>query len=192
MTNLELCRNAIGDSKQYFEDTFVGDGSDTRYKLSHGRVSADSETVYVDGTETSDYTLTDDTGVLVFDTAPADGKKVLVAYQFSAFTDTELNDLISSYGVKMASVKAIEFLMADSARRFDYSVGKEDMKPSQIFKHLEQLREIVLKSSDILSEYGNAAVVGRVSGYEIEDDNQDYDDPYNTRFDEGYHKNVPE
>jgi len=194
MTSLEIVRNAIGDIKKYGDDRFKGNGARKVYKLSHKHIDSASLQVYKDDVivAPANYVLSADYGILTFNTAPANDSSVWVLYNFSAFTDTEVNAFISQYGVKIGAVKLIEALLADAARRFDYSTGLESMSPSQIFEHLKDLREIVLGSDDDLSSSGGVKVVDRVSGYSIDDNNPNYDEPYDSRFNSNYNRHINE
>jgi len=182
MTNEEKVRNAIGDPKKYSEDNYIADGTTKRFRLSHHRVDVSTIKVFVEDTETIDFTSTEE-GIITFDTAPNTGNQVFVEYKFSAFTDTEVTDFINTYGgTKMASIKLVESLMADTSRRFDYSTGMEDMKPSQIFGQLKKLRDVLVESSEDIANYGNARTIEMISGYKVDDDMPEYEEPYNPRF----------
>lgn len=65
------------------EDVGTGDGEETEFTLAYHPATASSYTIYVDGvakTKTTHYTLDEDTGVITFLTAPANGSAITATY----------------------------------------------------------------------------------------------------------------
>lgn len=148
MTNLEKLRQKIADPYKYSEDSQTSDGISTVYELTHGHVLDGSYTVYVDGEEQiedTDYTIELDSGVITFSSIVTTGDEIRVIYKFSAFSDDELTQYLTDNNDDMdsAMLDIIDVLLFDSSRRFDYSTGKTEMKPSQVFNNLKSLREIL-------------------------------------------------
>lgn len=167
-TNLELLRKELSDPFRYAFDRQTGDGETTVFKLSHGNVQDSTYSVYVDNqlkTEGTDYTLDKENGLLTFVSAPADGKEVEVKYYFSAFSDTELTEFLKleSDNVIRAALRCINLLLTDASRRFDYVSGQTEMKPSQVFAHLKDLRKIFQER--LIEDYSGVAIVDRSSRF---------------------------
>lgn len=145
-TNLELLRLELADPiKQGFDKQF-GDGETVVYKLAHSNIIEGSLQLSVDDAEVADedYEIDLRTGVITFDTAPANDKEIEAKYQFTAFSDEELNNFLALDGNSIPSVmvRCIDILLIDAAKRFDYSSGQTEMKASQVFQNLKDLREV--------------------------------------------------
>lgn len=161
MTDLQLLRLDVADPYKYGFDEQTGDGATTQFRLSHSKIKASSYKVFVDNTlmtETSQYAIDADAGLLTMVTAPADTKIVRTEYQFTAFSDAELTEFLSiDGGVTQAAIHCLDILLFDSARRFDYVAGDSELKPSQVFAHLKDLRKILQEK---LSQASGGAVMG--------------------------------
>jgi uncharacterized protein (TIGR02217 family) len=85
------------DNERTNENMGVGDGSETQFTIKanytygnksvevvQGHIVSGSETIYKDNTEvsTSDYTINNTTGLVTFDTAPADSVQIEADYEF--------------------------------------------------------------------------------------------------------------
>lgn len=167
-TELELLRKMISDPLRRSYDSQEGDGSTVIYKLTHGNISDDSYTVYVNSVEvdeTTDYEIDQDEGVVTFVTPPPDGQDVEIKYQYAAFSDTELTNFLALDGsVQKSALRCLDILLWDSARRFDYISGQTEFKPSQVFDHLKDLRGII-EGKVNNEDYGGAAIVKRTNRY---------------------------
>lgn len=144
-SNLELLRKEIADSFKYAFDTQVGDGETSTFKLSHGNVK--DYVVYINGdekTEETDYTIDKERGILTFTDIPIDGAEIEVKYYYSAFSDEELTEFLTleNNNVIRAALRCIDILLVDSSRCFDYASGQTEMKPSQVFNQLKEVRKI--------------------------------------------------
>ena len=168
-SSLELLRKELADPHKTAFDENIGDGETTIFKLSHGNIKDDSYAIYVDDDlkiETTYYTIDQEEGVITFLAAPALALSIEVAYSFSAFSDTELTEFITLEGsVNRALLKCIDILLMDSAKRFDYSVGRADLKPSQVFDNLIRLREIIEKKVKGEASGGGAILMDRTSRF---------------------------
>lgn len=146
-TDLQLLRKELADPYKSAFDQNAGDGETTVFKLSHGNIKDESYVVNVDDVEREEdthYTIDQEEGLITFLVAPADGLEIEAEYQFSAFSDDELSEFLTSEeSVAGALLKCVDILLMDSARRFDYSVGRADVKPSQVFNNLMKLREVI-------------------------------------------------
>lgn len=163
-TNLQLLRKMIADPYKSGFDEVVADGESQDFQLSHHPVKTSSYQVLLDGnlqTESTDYTLDLETGLLNMVALPTAELELDVKYEYSVFSDTELTEFLELDGtVDKAAVRCIDILLADSARRFDYSAGLTDMKPSQIFEHLKDLKAMYSAKTSV-----NAGVTTRGSKY---------------------------
>ena len=167
-TNLELLRKELADPFKYAFDGETGDGETTVFKLSHGKVQSETYAVYVDNnlqTEETDYTIDQDRGLVTFITAPADTKEVEAKYYFAAFSDDEFTEFLAleSDNVVRAAIRCINLLIVDASRRFDYASGQTEMKPSQVFAHLRELRRIFRERLTDIK--GGVSVVDRKSRF---------------------------
>lgn len=100
MTILELLRSKIDDSLISSHDEATGDGTSTKFQLDNIVVYPDSYKVYVAGTlktETTHYTLDKANGLVTFVTAPANLAEITIDYQYSDFTDAELDIFLNKY-----------------------------------------------------------------------------------------------
>jgi hypothetical protein len=65
-----------------------------------------------------------------------------IEYKHAAFTDEELEFYLEKNGsVNAACLNCIEILLSSAAKRFDYKAGIKDIKASQVFDNLKELRE---------------------------------------------------
>ena len=85
-------RAELGDTGRSIFETFTGDGITTRFKLSEAPVDGATLLVKVNGTDTSnDVSVEEATGLLVFDTAPANNSTINVSgTAFRYFTEDEI------------------------------------------------------------------------------------------------------
>ena len=168
-TNLEQLRKELADPYKTGYDQNTGDAETTIFKLSHGNIKDDSFAVsVVDAlqTITTDFAIDQEEGLITFVSAPADEASIEVEYQFSVFSDTELANFIVSEGsVNGALLKCIDILLMDSARRFDYSVGRADLKPSQVFDNLLALRKVIDAKIKEEASGGGVILAERTSAY---------------------------
>lgn len=152
LSDLELLRLTLADEHKQSTDSEVGDDNTTSYNLSHNKIKTDSYQVLVNDVlqtegESDDYTINLNTGVVTFNTAPESGAEIVVNYEFSAFRDEELTEFLALDGsVQNAAIRCIKILMADAARRFDYTAGQTDIKASQVFANLKELLKTIQES----------------------------------------------
>src|SRR5690606_8647461 len=137
---LERLRNLIGDLHKSDVVRLIGDGTSTVWQLPRKRLKTDSVTLSGTGAITVS-SVNYDTGLVTLSGAVPDETKFSIAFEFSAFRDEELEDYLSSGSIKSAALECIQVLMADAARRYDYSTGIEEFNPSQVFENLEKLKK---------------------------------------------------
>jgi len=162
-TNLQLLRKLLADPFKYAFDQQTGDGVTTVFKLSHERMQDDTFQVFVDNSPVQETEFTTDLerGMITFDTAPADKKEVEIKYYFAAFSDEELTEFLALANDRVygAMITCIDILLADASRQFDYSSGQTEMKSSQVFKNLKDLRAMAEKN--LSKTAGGMKVVNR-------------------------------
>jgi hypothetical protein len=156
--DIETIRMNLGDYLTPAIDTDLGDGSNKIFELTHKHLQ--DYHVYVEDTEQvedTDYTMNEKSGTVVFSAAVGDGDEVRVEYNFAAFTDADLTIILTNLpNTNDATIKAIQMLLADAARRFDYTHGQTDVKSSQVFQHLKELLEIYQSNSNpLILDRGN-------------------------------------
>lgn len=145
LTDLARLRLKINDRRRVTlrETVGLGDGGSTRYQTQMHPVAVDSEEVSVAGTfqtPTTDYTIDTDLGLLTFTSPPASGEEVVVSYQWSAFSDAELEDFLDRYAnVTRAAIVALEAILADYDRFIKYTFGQESVDRSAAHKTISDL-----------------------------------------------------
>ena len=96
---ITVLRRELRDLDQLGDDKFDGDGSTLLFPLSHRPIKTGSYIVKVGGvtkTETTEYTLDKDLGLVTFVSEPAIGSdNVEVIYRYQKLTDTEYIDAIN-------------------------------------------------------------------------------------------------
>lgn len=175
MDDLTLVRNKIGDSYNTFTDEFIGDGEQVSFRLSKKRVrstnffysdSEVNETFELGSLDFPTSTINFDLGIITFSAPVVSGMVFQVIYQFSAFSDSEIQGYIDTFGSAKGTIGLLDTLLADAARSFDYASGIESMKPSQVFDNLRKLREMLSKDlSSSLSSSASISIVDRTNDY---------------------------
>lgn len=126
-------RVMIGDNnKLMVQDKFgVGDGNNNYFKISMFPVRSGTEILVKNTTSltrNTDYTIDNTTGLITMGNAPTDGQVIqALRYEYNAFSDTELDDVLSSYGddLNMSAAHCCRALATDAARFFSYTSGDE-------------------------------------------------------------------
>ncbi len=144
LTDLQRLRLKVADrAKTIISETVGrGDGAETFFKVIGSPLVAASQTVKVNGAVQvagTDYTCDDAQGLLTFSTAPASGQRVTVTYQFTVFSDDELQDLLDRYTLNGAAAEAITWLLADTDRFLKYAYAQESVDRSQARQNLQDL-----------------------------------------------------
>ncbi len=90
-----------------------------------------------------DYIIDLDTGVITFTTTPLGGVVVIASYKWFAFTDAELEDLLTQVdnSVVRAAIEVIRWLLADTDRFIKYTFGQESVDRSASREGLKNLLE---------------------------------------------------
>ena len=102
-TNEQLVRMLVGDVGLYARDVTDGDGASTEFYLTTPPALGASAAVYVDGvlkTETTEYTLDDESGRLLLQTAPsADTGNLVVLYRAVQIPDSQVQEACRQYAL---------------------------------------------------------------------------------------------
>ncbi len=88
---------------------------------------------------------------------------VTFEYKVAGFTDAEIDHFLESNdnNVDRAALAAIDILLASSAKRFDYKAGLKDIKASQVFDQLKELRTTIANKIDESTTGGGPVVLDR-------------------------------
>jgi hypothetical protein len=164
METITRIRNLIGDSHKSDVVTFVSDGSSLVYQLPRTRIKTGS----VVSTHGDISTVDINTGLVTFADPIEEFQSFQISFSYSSFTNEEIAEYIGiHHTVNNTSIELLQILLADSARRYDYSTGLENFKPSQVFEHIKDLITMIKSQGSGLSSYGGAVQQERTSEYGI-------------------------
>lgn len=165
MDSVTLVRRRIGDSPKTEVETFtLSDGTNsiqlqyenptivTIFDLSYKETALEQDT---------DYTQNGSIINLLYE--PTDETLLDVSYRHTAFSDEDITELVSTYGVNGAVAEALRWLLADSARLYSYSRGATNEQLDQVFAHLEKM----LKDAEQRGDLNNPSNTGTSSGMTI-------------------------
>lgn len=137
LADIDQVRRSIGDTVKENVEQLTGDGLTLLFTLQYKNVQ--DVMVTVDGVIVTPDLIYAGSGQIQLATAPVEGAKIIVTYEYSAFLDTVLASLIDGYSVDGAIVEALKDLLASASRRADYTQGQTNVKASQIFDNLKDL-----------------------------------------------------
>jgi|GEM_PF-2480871 len=116
-TNAELVRAAAGDPGRWVRDVASGDAASTEFYVSATPLIGNSQTITVGGaarTEVAaapgatEYTINDESGRIIFGTAPATGTdNIIVVYKSVRLTDAEVTEAIRQFGLVAADTAEV-------------------------------------------------------------------------------------
>lgn len=132
-------RRRIGDKIKSHTDTYtVNDSSERAYPVTFG--NAMNIHVYIDGTELdrAQWAYGSDVNLISLQSV-SQGQTLSFKYDFAAYSNAEIDAMITNEGFDGGIVEVLAELMTDSARLYDYSEGATEAKLSQIFDHLKDL-----------------------------------------------------
>jgi len=169
-TDAELVRKMISDPFKTASDDITTDDESPAFFVTHKPVKEGSLVVSLNNTLLTldtDFTFDYEQGLLTLDTDPSVGQLLEVKYEYSVFSVEEIDNFLALDGsVNAVVLRLIDILLSDSARRFDYSTGQENMSVDQVFQHLKDLRKIYAdKIGDSTADGGNAIIGERSSKY---------------------------
>ena len=157
----------VGDNdKLRVDETFgKGDGNTVYFKVKLFPIRANSQVfvteilagVITALTEGVDYTLDDDIGKVTLTTAPSNGVKVVAQkYEYNAFSDTEMDDILGQFGnvLNLAAAHVCRCLAVQASRWFAYHSGNEVVDKSKCAENFRKMAKdfedlaIALSSGD--------------------------------------------
>lgn len=139
MSEIATLRRRVGDRTKAQRDIATGNGLDRTFHLQYDNVFSVLIQIGAAEVPSTDYSVDGPGGRVTFNIAPEEDAKVSFDYNYAAYTDEELTEIIDEYGLDGGTVAVLEELTADSARLYDYSQGETTNKRSQIFDHLTKL-----------------------------------------------------
>lgn len=143
MSDIATLRRRIGDRPKAQRDIATGNGADRSFHLQFENVYSVIVTINdVEKAINIHYALDGPAGRIIFIDAPIADARVQIDYNYAAYTDQEITELVTETGsVDGATVAMLEELTADSARFYDFTQGETTNKKSQVFDHLVKLLE---------------------------------------------------
>lgn len=160
MTNIEEIRNIIDDHIRIGYSSEVSTGQLQVYQLNTRNfwnlVIRDSQDAVV---EQTGLTLYPQSGQIKGILPVGD---VTFEYDQAGFTDAEIQTYLTKYenSVNRTALALVELLIASAAKRFDYKAGIKDIKASQVFAQLRELRTQLLEAVEV--EQGGAELSGGI------------------------------
>ncbi len=140
MTTIEEIRNIIDDHIQVGVTTELSNGGLQVYQLNTRNFwnlsVADDEGNDIDVSTLTQYPMSGQ----IKGTLPEG--EITFTYDQAGFTDAEITTYYAACGnsIKKTALQLVEILLASAAKRFDYKSGQKDIKASQVFEHLKELR----------------------------------------------------
>jgi len=156
MNNREKLRLMIGDNnKLMVADKFgTGDGTNKYFKMNMLPVRDDTEILVKDTTSLTrdtDYTIDNATGLITMTTAPTNGQVIqALKYEYNAFSDSELNQILSDYGsnLNMSAAHCCRALAASASKYFSYTSGDEKVDRTKECANLLKMAESFEKKAE--------------------------------------------
>lgn len=121
----------------------VGDGTRTKWVLEMHPIKNASETLTVGGVSSTNYSVDTNTGLVVFDSAPADEAEILATtYSYYALSDADLTTILGVDGnFFRAWANVLRVLASDAAKFFAWSSGDEKVDKSKVCANFLKLAE---------------------------------------------------
>jgi hypothetical protein len=184
-TNAELVRQEAGDSGFPIRDAASGDGIQTTFFLSSYPIISNSQSVTIGGvaqSETVNYTINDETGELVFTSAPALGTdNIVITYFGVQIRDAAIVEACRQFGlvssatadagpsaaVINAAAMVCNWKASEYANEFDFDTDGQSFKRGALAKQwsdrAEALRARAAKRTGLVS-----VPVTKIDGYSSE------------------------
>ncbi len=178
-SEIKQIRRNIGDTpKLYTEHITVTSSTTYIYKLQHKNLSNYIQ-VEINGNllnPTTDYTVDKPNGVLTISNSVvlAVNDLLTVLYDYTSLQDTEIEEAFNLSGgtIDSASLMCIDWILADAVKLYDYTIESEDMKLSQVVKHLQDLREIYRKKVEEEKQKATSQIKICTYNTDLSEDNQ--------------------
>ena len=142
------CRRFVQDFSILTQDTFDGDAATKNFRTNHRPILEGSYTIKVDNitkTETTDYTINLDTGVIAFVSTPASGSdNVIIEYEYCIARDTEWLDIINSV---LSDLREKIWIDANDETTFDIVKDQDDYGLNSISADIFAVIDVWYKKS---------------------------------------------
>ena len=164
LTTAQQVRLKISDPPKYSDQTFEFDGATSSYTLPHVNIANASAYVLNGGAWSATAATFNASGMVSFATAYASASAFRATYEYSTFSDDEIDHFITVGGdVIGAAIEACESLMFDSLRRLRWRAfdGTEvdDTKAQQM---LGKIYDVLKKEQEV-----NSIVAGNIDSWAI-------------------------
>ena len=139
MDNKTTIRNRIGDQPKVEVERYVGDGTITAFVI-HGKNPFDFS-VTINDVDEPNFTFDAEISKLIFDTAPVVDAAIVIKYKSAAFTDAELDAILTASGndIDAATAETLRQALGNQARMVSFQHGDRSVSMSDIFKNLMSL-----------------------------------------------------
>jgi hypothetical protein len=119
-TDIETIRTMIGDQHIYDRAESAADGASSEFQLPHFPIQADTQTVKVDGstkTETTDYTIDDEIGLVRMNAIPSTGVPVVITYKHSLLSDDQIQSMLdlNDDNIRLAAADCLDSIATSQA-----------------------------------------------------------------------------
>jgi len=159
LTNLEYIRLILSIPHRLVlrEELGIGDGQITKFQSQLFPIISGTETVRVasaEQTPETDYDLDPDLGLITFVTAPDAGNLVDADYTWAVFSDTQIDDLLTTYNDAVSTVlqDLIRALLANADLFVKYTIGMESIDRSRALDSLQALLESLQRQSPTIGQ----------------------------------------
>lgn len=153
LTNLQYIRLTLNLPHRVIlrEALGTGDGAIVKFQTRLWPIIALTETVRVAGTaktRVTDYTIDNDTGLITLKVAPSAANLVDADYNWSVFSDQQINDLLARYNDQAGPVMRdlIMALLANTDLFIKYTTGMESVDRSKALDALQRLYDELKES----------------------------------------------
>jgi len=140
-------RRAVGDQVKADQNLILGNGKMSQMFLRHENVWGLKIFFDQDLQPNNLYSVNAQTGVVDFVDAPDNEVEITATFNFSAYSDAEITELVTEYGVDSAIIIALEELLANASKRRDYKQADSEVKDSQIFSNIKDILAYYLTKS---------------------------------------------
>lgn len=118
MSDITTIRTIISDIMRYDRAVFIGDNATVEFLVPNSPVYPNSQTVRVNAAIVNPnlYTIDNELGLIVFNTAPVDAADGVITYKFSILSDAQLQSLLDLEGdIRLAAADALDAIASSEA-----------------------------------------------------------------------------
>lgn len=146
MTPIKQVRLNIGDPEKANINTFVIEGVDvTSYQLDNENLVAVTSVrlsdVLLD--PLTDYVIDKEKGIISFVVDVDIDQQVETIYTYASLSDEEIQAALDMFdaNVDLATIKCLDWILASSAKLYNYKSADEDMNMGTIYKNLSDFKK---------------------------------------------------